>query len=198
MYSVLRFLCWEDPCRLGGQAAGLPGQSGSNNNGERKNRSIKVHLKQQTRNLKAEEKNNPIYVVAACACDLKAAPDILTKFQVIPTRSIQHYHMLRDITKASKRHDALIVDIQYSVLTTVSHDVLLNNSDVIGNPDETFTVHMPTGSQVYTSVKQEECVSQSTAKVTSFNELRSNRHGSSGGVITTPEEARSITCVRHI
>ena len=141
--------------------------------------------------MKAKEKNNPIYVLAACACDLKATPDIITKFQVVPTRNIQHYHMLRDIMKASKKNGSLILDLQYSVLTNVSHDVLLNNGDVIGNPESelSFTVHMPTGSQVYTSVKQEELVSQCTPAVTSFNEQRSNRHGSSGGAITTSEEA---------
>ena len=183
------YLNTEDPCQLGGRAVGLPGQSGSNNNGERKNRSIKIQLKEQTRNLKAEEKNNPIYVLVACACDLKASPDILPNFQVIPTRTIPHYHMLRDIMKASKTNGSLIVDLQYSVLTTVSHDKFLNNGDVIGNPEVSFTVHMPTGSQVYTSVKKEELVSQCTPAVTSFNEQRSNRHGSSGGAITTPEEA---------
>lgn len=183
------YLNTEDPCRLGGRAVGLPGQSGSNNNGERKNRSIKIQLKEQTRNLKAEEKNNPIYVLVACACDLKASPDIQKYFQVIPTRTIPHYHMLRDIMKASKTYGSLIVDLQYSVLTTVSHDKFLNNGDVIGNPEVSFTVHMPTGSQVYTSVKEEELVLQCTPAVTSFNEQRSNRHGSSGGAITTPEEA---------
>jgi len=83
-----------DPCKLGGQAAGLPGQSGSNNSGEKKNNLVKDALKSITCYLKAGKKHNIIYVLGACAYDLRVEDDLHSVFTVTPARKIDDYNML--------------------------------------------------------------------------------------------------------
>ena len=69
-----------DPHRLGGRAVGLPGQSGSNNSGEKKNHIIKDYLKTITRFVPNDERKNIVFAIAACGLDLYLEDDLETTF----------------------------------------------------------------------------------------------------------------------
>lgn len=128
-----------DPCRLGGRAAGLPGQSGSNNSGEKKNNLVKDALASITRHLKGDEKQNIIYVIAACAHDLRVEDELQSVFAVTPTRSIDEYNMLRDIYREALNNKKdpsslkLILDLQFAVVTTRDKTGIIDVCDVIGD-----------------------------------------------------------------
>ena len=161
-----------DPCCLGGRAVGLPGQSGSNNSGEKRNHLIKGYLKHITNNLISEEKANIIYVVAACAMDLMAQHPI-KKFAVKPIVELGDYNMLRAMyNEALKNSGKLILDTQYAVATAMNdRSYLMNLSEIIGDSDRSFTLHIPTSSTVYTHVLQEEKICNPTSSVASIYEL---------------------------
>lgn len=161
-----------DPCCLGGRAVGLPGQSGSNNSGEKRNHLIKGYLKHFTNNLMSEEKANIIYVVAACAMDLTAQHPI-QKFAVQPQVELGDYNILRAMYNEALRNSGkLILDTQYAVATAINdRSSLMNLCEVIGDSDCSFTLHIPTSSTVYTHVLQEEKISNPISSVASIYEL---------------------------
>ena len=84
----------ENPRCLGGRAVGIEGQSGSNNFGEKKNHLIKGYWKYLTKNIKASERNNPVFIMAACALDLRLENDLKSTFAVTPVREIHDYDLL--------------------------------------------------------------------------------------------------------
>ena len=183
-----------DPCQLGGRAAGLPGQSGSNNSGEKKNNLIKDALTSITRHLKGDEKHNIIYVLAACAHDLRVEDELGLVFAVTPTRSIDDYNMLRDVYREALNNKKdpsslkLILDLQFAVVTTRDKTRIIDVCDVIGDSIPSFTLHIPTASTVYTHVRQQDDLQRSSVSVASYSEQRSNRH-CGDDMITTPKQA---------
>ena len=181
-----------DPNKLGGRAAGLPGQSGSNNSGEKKNDIIKKNLKNLTKRVKQEEKTNPVYVIAAVAFDARSQNEILGSFATKPEIKLHFYSLLRRIYSLShsNRDLHLPLELQYSVLTTSSASAYASASDLVGNPDATFTVRMPTASIVYTKVEELEQLSISSYAVASYHEQLSQQH--SAMALTTPNQARDI------
>ena len=84
----------------------------------------------------------------------------------------------------------LPLELQYSVLTTSSASAYASASDLVGNPDATFTVRMPTASIVYTKVEELEQLSISSYAVASYHEQLSQQH--SAMALTTPNQARDI------
>jgi hypothetical protein len=185
-----------DPNKLGGRAAGLPGQSGSNNSGEKKNDIIKTILRNLTKRVKQEEKTNPVYVIAAVAFDTRSQNDILRSFATKPELKQEYYTLLRRIYSLShsNRDLHLPLEFQYSVLTTSSASSSATTSvhDLVGNPDATFTVRMPTASLVYTKVEELQQSSISSYSLASYHEQQQQSHQHSDMALTTPNQARDI------
>ena len=150
----------EDPRRLGGRAVGLPGQSGSNNHGERKNLSIKDSWKVITNNIRLSERENPIFILAACAIDLRLTNDLEASFLVKPVRDTADYDLLRHTNhQAVNGFNTNCLDLHYMVCTDSSdpnNKKHLNHSECVGNPAASFTANLPTASQVYSTVRNVE------------------------------------------
>ena len=145
----------KDPLKLGGRVVGLPGQSGSNNGGEKKGGGIKDRWRRITKRLASDVMKSPVFIVAAIAKDLMMSPDI-SDFAWKPVRSIHDYDLLRRINKFVLEDKAanLPCDVQYMMVTPYqSHTQLMDPSGCIGNPCCSCSVHMPTASRVYTSLR---------------------------------------------
>ena len=65
----------KNPCRLGGRAAGIPGQSGRNNAGESRFGRIKAHWSHITKHLGDSAKGCVVFILAAVAMDLMLCPN---------------------------------------------------------------------------------------------------------------------------
>ena len=83
----------KNPLRLGGQAVGLPGQSGSNNYGEKKNDTIKGLFRFVTKNIRVEERTKPLFIIAACALELRLENDLESIFAVKPAHEFNDYNI---------------------------------------------------------------------------------------------------------
>jgi len=137
----------KDPRRLGGRAVGLPGQSGSNNHGEKKNRDVKGYLHFLTKNIKVSERNNPVFIMAACALDLRLTNDLEDTFATKPVREKTDYDLLRHINHQEVNgFKTVCLDLQYMVCTDSrdpTNKIHLNNRAVIVNPTASFTANLP-------------------------------------------------------
>jgi len=165
-----------DPCHLGGRAAGLPGQSGSNNSGEKKNHTIKDYLKTITRFVSGDERKNVLFAMGACALDLHLEDDAATSFAFKPSRLLRDYDFLRFIDNQA-RNDAgqLLMEVQYMACTNqYNRTEVLDTRQVIGNQNATFTAHIPTASNIYTQVARIEKSRQSAVSSASFFEQNRN------------------------
>lgn len=129
-----------DPRHLGGRAAGLPGQSGSNNSGEKKNNTIKDYLKTITRFVSGDERKNVMFVMGACALDLYLEDDVATSFACKPVPQLDDYNLLRH-TDNHARHNTghLLMDFQYMVCTDqYDRRDFKDTRSVVGNSNATF------------------------------------------------------------
>ena len=149
----------KNPCRLGGRAAGIPGQSGSNNAGESRFGRIKAHWGHITKRLGDSAKRCVIFILAAVVMDLMLCPNA-SEFAWRPVRTITDYDLLRKINKFDlEGGGSQTSDVQYMACSVHgSHTEFLNLSQVTGDKTVPFTFHMPTGSYVLTSLRTlEEC-----------------------------------------
>ena len=176
----------ENPRQLGGRAVGRKGQSGSNNFGEKKNHLIESYWKYLTKNIKASQGDNPAFMIVACALDLRLGNDLKSTFAVIPVCETHDYDLLRHInSQAINGFNTLCLDLQYMVVTNSTDPTKkkqLDSCEVIGNPNASFTVKIPTASQVYSTLRQVEKTRPDTS-VTSFFE-QSAHPVQVGGVAT--------------
>jgi len=118
----------KNPLKLGGRVVGLPGQSGSNNGGEKKGGGIKDRWRRITKRLASDVVKSPVFIVAAIAKDLMMSPDI-SEFAWKPVRSIHDYDLLRRINKFVLEDKAanLPCDVQYMMVTPYqSHTQLMD------------------------------------------------------------------------
>ena len=162
----------KNPLRLGGRAVGLPGQSGSNNYGEKKNDTIKGLFRFVTKNIRVEERNNPLFIVAACALELRLENDLESTFAVKPAREVNDYDLLRHVNhQAVNKFKSLCLDLQYLVCTDSREPfkkIHLDTRNVIGNQNASFTANIPTASRVYSSVRELEKSGPDTAGKVNF------------------------------
>ena len=87
----------------------------------------------------------------------------------------------------------LCLDLQYMVVTNSTHPTKkkqLDSCEVIGNPNASFTVNIPTASQVYSILRQVEKTGPDTP-VTSFFE-QSAHPVQVDGVATNVQEASAV------
>lgn len=143
-----------NPLRLGGRAVGLPGQSGSNNAGEKKNHTIKEFQKTITRFVSTDESKNIVFAMAACALDLHLEDHLETSFVFRPQRLMNDYRFLRLLDQQARASSGqLMMDAQYMVCTDrIDRTNVLDTRAVIGDSTATFTAHIPTASHVLTEV----------------------------------------------
>ena len=163
-----------DPNKLGGHCCPLPGQPGSNNAGEVRGREIKRRWAGIVKNLPKEEKANPIHALCACAMDLKMmAP--LSSFCIEPTRFEEDYDYVRKLSSwtQSSSSDAP-GDILHMMCTdTDDRGKLLDTKQLIGDGSKSFVAHLPTGTNLYSNVKQfasESCKKTRTGTLTEQND----------------------------
>lgn len=171
-----------DPHRLGGRAVGLPGQSGSNNSGEKKNHIIKDYLKTITRFVPNDERKNIVFAIAACGLDLYLEDDLETTFVSKPRRLKNDYDFLRHIgIQARADSGQLMMEAQYMVCTdTFDRTNVLDAREVIGNPRATCTVHPPTASLVFSEVDGIRKLQRQAASSASFFQQSFDPVGSEG------------------
>lgn len=181
-----------NPCHLGGRAVGLPGQSGSNNSGEKKNHTIKEFLKTITRFVSADERKNILFVMGACALDLYLEDDVATSFAIKPRPLKNDYLFLRLVDRQARQDRGdLIMDGQYMVCTKAQDRTdVLDNREVIGNPNASFCAHVPTASLLYTQLARIEKTRQSAASSASFFEQSLNPLDMEGP--STPEQCAKM------
>ena len=113
-----------------------------------------------TKNIKVSEKNNPVFILAACALDLCLTNDLEDTFAATPVREKNDYDLLCHIIhQAVNGFKTVYLDLQYMVCTDSrdpTNKIHLNNCAVIGNPKASFTANLPTASQVYSTLRQVE------------------------------------------
>ena len=111
-----------------------------------------------------------------------------------PVCEIHDYHLLRHINyQAVNGFNMLCLDLQYMVVTNSTHPTKkkqLDSCEVIGNPNASFTVNIPTASQVYSTLRKVEKTGPDTS-VTSFFE-QSAHPVQVGGVATNVQEASAV------
>jgi len=148
----------DDPCCSGGRAVGIEGQSGSNQGGEKRGGQIKVYHKRITSRLSKEAKKSVIWIVAAVAMDLELDSN-LSEFRTQPERKIEDYEHARKISRFDLENSKcnLMCDTQYMICTEVGdHKKIIDTRAVIGDETRSFTAHLPTGSLVYSMVREME------------------------------------------
>ena len=113
-----------------------------------------------TKNIKVSEKNNPVFIMAACALDLRLTNDLEDTFTATPVREKNDYDLLRHINhQAVNGFKTVCLDLQYMICTDSrdpTNKIHLNNRAVISNPKASFTANLPTVSQVYSTLRQVE------------------------------------------
>ena len=147
-----------DPCCSGGRAVGIEGQSGSNQGGEKRGGQIKAYHKRITSRLSKEAKKSVIWIVAAVAMDLELDSN-LSEFRTQPERKKDDYDHARKISQFDLEDSKcnLICDAQYMICTELGdHKKIIDTRAVIGDETRSFTAHLPTGSLVYSMVREME------------------------------------------
>ena len=155
----------DNPLRLGGRAAGIPGQTGSNNGGEKRGGIIKDNWRRITKKLSKNAKQSVVFIIAAVAMDLMMCPN-LSKFAWKPIRTIDDYDLVRRICKhdLSTDHANLPSDIQYLIYTVRgSHTEPIDPLQAIGNENCSCTIHLPTASCVLSELRTLEVSVENSA-----------------------------------
>jgi len=149
----------------------VPGQSGSNNGGEKRGGLTKAQWKGITRWIPKEEKSNPLYVMCACALDIShSAP--LSEFATNPKEEREDFDMLRLVSKFDIDSPGNIcLDILYMICTDPEDNTqVYDTSRLIGRDDQSFVAHFPTATNVYSHMSQISQASSVEANAISFYE----------------------------
>ena len=119
---------------------------------------IKGYLNFLTKNIKVSEKNNPVFILAACKLDLRLTNDLEDTFAATSVRKKNDYDLLCHINQqAVNGFKTVCLDLQYMVCIDSrdpTNKIRLNNCAVIGNSKAPFTANLPTASQVYSTLRQ--------------------------------------------
>lgn len=159
----------ENPRMLGGRAATIPGQAGSNNGGEGKGRRMKEKFKRVTRHKRKDDKINPMHLVSSLALDLVMS-EPLKNFASEPERTMADWDMLRVLNRHPS--GAIMLDFQYAFYTNKDKTKTFGASEVIGNPNATFTAQLPTASNVYSHLNKMKGAGKAAVRASSFHEMR--------------------------
>lgn len=167
-HVLKNYLDPNDANKIGGRAANeFQGQNGSTQGVERRGGNVKDKITSIVKGMSPTERANPLNILSAVARDsrFRFSKDGV-KFATKPS--------LKDIDKSLvyklsgwRGRDDLPADLLYMILTDENGDIL-NSGSCIGQSDASFRVHLPTMSNIYTTLKEMKNEEQRFTSVETF------------------------------
>ena len=140
-----------NPNDLGGRCAGVPGQVGSNQGGERQGGSLKNKLSALLAHMTKNERQNPYHFIVAMARMSIFHGDLRT-FASTPTRTKDDYNIIRDVCCANH----LPPEFAYAVCRIGDENnerVRLVDALSSNNIGDEIAIHLPSISRLSTSLR---------------------------------------------